>query len=67
MAIADDTEIRELDHRTSDGIEVKLLWSAGTQRVWLDVHDTRAGASFELDVEPGEALAAFRHPYAYAA
>jgi len=67
MATATDTEIRELDHRTSDGIDVTLLWSAETDRVWIDVRDGRAGSSFRLDVDPGEALDAFRHPYAYAA
>lgn len=67
MSTATETAIRELDHRTSDGIDVRLLWSAVTDRVWIDVRDDRAGSSFELDVDPGQALQAFRHPYAYAA
>jgi hypothetical protein len=67
MTTATDTEIRELDHRRNDGIDVRLLWSAGTDRVWIDVRDGRAGSSFRLDVDPGEALYAFHHPYAYAA
>jgi hypothetical protein len=66
MRTATNTDIRELDHRTNDGIEVKLLWSAETDRIWIDVQDSRAGGSFELDVDPGEALRAFRHPYAFA-
>jgi hypothetical protein len=61
-----DPDIRELDHRTTDGIEVKLLWSAETDRIWIDVRDGLGGASFELEVDPGDALEAFRHPYAYA-
>jgi hypothetical protein len=65
MTTAPDTAIRELDQRTSDGIEVKLLWSAETDRVWIDVCDSREGASFELEVDPRDALEAFRHPYAY--
>lgn len=67
MNTAAETDIRELDQRSSDGIEVRLLWSASSDRVWIDVRDERLGGSFELDVEPGEALAAFHHPYAYAA
>ncbi len=61
-----DTAIRELDNRTTDGIDVKLLWSAKTDRVWIDVQDDSGGRSFELDVDPGDALEAFRHPFAYA-
>jgi hypothetical protein len=67
MAIAAHTDIRELDHRASDGIDVKLLWSVRTDRVWIDVRDSRGGHSFELEIEPRNALEAFRHPYAYAA
>ena len=66
MPATADTAIRELDHRTTDGIDVKLLWSAKTDRIWIDVQDNSGGRSFELDVDPGEALEAFRHPFAYA-
>jgi hypothetical protein len=44
--------IRELDHRTSGGIEVRLLWNPLTSRVAVAVEDTRTGESFELQV-PG--------------
>ncbi len=67
MCAAADSEARELDHRESDGIDVKLLWSARTDQVWVAVRDERAGTSFRLEVEPGDALTAFRHPYAYVA
>ena len=60
------TAVRELDRRTNDGIDVSLLWSPRTNRVWVAVENDRAGESFELDVEPGEALVAFHHPYIYA-
>lgn len=62
-----DTTIRELDSRSTDGIDVRLLWSPQTDRIWIDVRDRRLGGSFRLEVEPSEGLAAFRHPYAYAA
>jgi hypothetical protein len=59
-------EVRELDRRTCDGIDVRLLWSPHTDRVIVAVNDRRAGESFEFDADPGDALAAFRHPYVYA-
>lgn len=66
MSTAAETDVRELDHRSNDGIDVRLLWSSRDGRVWIEVHDGRSGESFELDVAPGNALAAFHHPYAYA-
>ena len=66
MSTAAEAEMRELDHRRNDGIDVRLLWSARPDRVWIDVRDDRLGGSFRVEVDPGEALAAFRHPYAYA-
>ena len=61
-----ETTIRELDHRNSDGIDVRLLWDAQTNRVWIAVEDERLGGSQTFAVDDAEALAAFRHPYAYA-
>jgi hypothetical protein len=61
-----DTEMRELDHRSSDDIEVTLLWSARTNRVFVSVLERRTEALFRFEVAPREALSAFRHPYAYA-
>ena len=58
--------IRELDRRTGDGIDVRLLWNADTDRVVVSVHDARTVESFELEVAAGDALFAFQHPYAYA-
>lgn len=61
-----EIEVRELASRTGDGIHVALLWNSQTNRVFVAVEDERSGESFELDVEPADALAAFHHPYAYA-
>lgn len=58
--------IRELDHRYSDGIDVRLLWNSGTDRVIVRVDDERLGESFELEVDGADALDAFQHPYVYA-
>jgi hypothetical protein len=61
------TEVRELDRRTSDGIDVQLLWNPRTDRVSIAVEDGRSGEQFEVAVAASEALTAFHHPYAYAA
>ncbi len=58
---------REIAHRASDGLEVALLWSKATGRVTLSVTDVRNGDFFELPVEREQALAAFHHPFAFAA
>jgi hypothetical protein len=58
--------IRELDHRSNDGIDVTLLWDSDTKRVSIEVDDHRTGESFELEVDPADALTAFHHPFAYA-
>lgn len=60
--------IRELDHRVSDGIEVRLLWRPHDDVVLVAVSDARSGESFAIEVRDGEkALEVFNHPYAYAA
>lgn len=59
---------RELDSRTADGIEVRLLWCQNDGHVKVAVTDTKTGEAFELAVRNGErALEVFHHPYAYAA
>jgi hypothetical protein len=60
------TPIRELDHRSEDGIDVTLLWDSRNNRVFLRVVDLRLDESLEFDVVAGDARYAFRHPYAYA-
>lgn len=57
---------RELDRRTSDGIEVTLLWNVQTKGVFVLVAE-REGTMFEFEVPPADALEAFHHPYSYAA
>jgi hypothetical protein len=59
---------RELDRRTSNGIEVRLLWSQADGHVTVAVTDTKTDEAFELTVREGErALEVFHHPYAYVA
>jgi hypothetical protein len=60
--------VRELDRRSNDGIDVRLLWNSLTNRVSVVVEDQRTAEFFELPaVDPEDALIAFHHPYAYAA
>lgn len=61
----DHREVRELDRRSCDGIDVTLLWSARTDTVFVAVENARTDEAFRLNVEPAEALDAFHHPYAY--
>jgi hypothetical protein len=61
-----DKTIRELDRRSSAGINVRLLWNSAANQVVVAVHDTRTDETFEIPVEAADALLAFRHPFAYA-
>lgn len=60
-------ERRELAQRTSDGIEVTLLWTESTNLVTIAVVDMRSAEELEFEVDGSLALDAFNHPYAYAA
>ena len=57
----------ELANRSSDGVEVTLLWSQsdGIDELVVCVSDIRAGAYFEIPAEPGSALDVYYHPFAY--
>jgi hypothetical protein len=59
--------LRELDHRVSDGIDVRLLWRPHDDRAIVTVSDAKTGGSFTLEVADDQrALDVFHHPYAYA-
>jgi hypothetical protein len=57
----------ELAVRQSDGLAVSLLWSKATGHVKVAVVDAHLDEQFEFHVAGAEALAAFDHPFAYAA
>ena len=60
--------MRELDSRSADGIQVRLLWSEDDGRVVVAVADAKSGDGFSIEVSAGDnALDVFHHPYAYAA
>ena len=57
---------RELAYRSTNGIDVFLLWCPADDSLAVVVIDENAD-SFELVVAPSEALDVFEHPYAHAA
>ena len=59
--------LRELDHRSSNGIDVRLMWSEHDGRVHVAVTDNKTGEAFTVEVREGESAAnVFQHPFAYA-
>ena len=66
-ASATYTDWRELASRDTDGLEISLLWSKSADRVKVLVVDSRLEDEFQLDVAGADALAAFYHPFAFAA
>jgi antirestriction protein ArdC len=67
MTATTTNPMRELDHRHSDGIDVRLLWSQGDNKVHVAVSDRKTGEAFVVEVREGESAAQiFQHPFAYA-
>ncbi|HWC27070.1 MAG TPA: hypothetical protein VG474_10855 [Solirubrobacteraceae bacterium] len=67
-AVAVVGALREVDARSGDGLDVRLLWDPITDRMRVTVDDARTHERLELDVREDErALDVFRHPLAYAA
>ena len=65
---ATQSAVRELDHRSTDGLEVTLFWDPEQDLASVAVVDTKTEDAFVIDVGDDEnALDVFRHPYAYAA
>jgi hypothetical protein len=57
---------QELAYRSTNGIDVFLLWCPADDSLAVVVIDENAD-SFELVVDAAQALDVFEHPYAYAA
>jgi hypothetical protein len=58
---------RELDHRVSDGIDVRLLWRADDDSLFVEVADAKTGERFSFEVrDRARVQHAFQHPFAYA-
>jgi hypothetical protein len=67
MATTALNDWRELAQRTTDGLEVTLLWSKSHDRVKVAVADNKTGDEFEFEVAGANALSAFYHPFVFAA
>jgi hypothetical protein len=67
MCTTSEITIRELDRRSTGGIDVRLLWNPRKNSVLVAVDDERSGDRFAFEVDGADALEAFQHPYAYAA
>lgn len=67
MPTHSNSPLRELDHRISDGIDVRLLWRPHDDRALVAVSDARTGEAFTIEVAPHQrVLDVFHHPFAYA-
>ena len=57
----------ELAHRSSDDLDVTLVWvhGAGRNTAVVCVCDQREGAYFEIPTEAYRALEVYDHPFAY--
>jgi len=61
------TKRTELAQRTSDGLEVTLVWvhGDGEDAAVVGVYDSRGEAYFEIPAERHLALDVYYHPFAY--
>jgi hypothetical protein len=59
--------MRELAHRSADGVDVTLVWvrSYAADETIVFVNDHREGTYFEIPTEPQLALDVYYHPFAY--
>jgi hypothetical protein len=66
-SLADQVELRELNHRYHDGILVQLLWDSELKQVYLRIEDHKTGSQpLFFPVRDDEAKDAFAHPFIYA-
>jgi hypothetical protein len=57
----------ELASRSSDGLDVTLVWAnrGGRDEVVVRVADFKEAAYFEIPAEPARALDVYYHPFVY--
>jgi hypothetical protein len=61
-----EPRIVDLANRHSEDVDVVLLWSRLSGRVWVRVTHRRSGRTARIDATPANALDVFEHPFAYA-
>ena len=59
------TPLRELAHRTTDGIDVTLMWDPVDDRAFVAVVDMKNGIVFDVEVGDENPMHVYNHPYAY--
>lgn len=57
--------VRELDYRSMDGLEVRLLWDSRENTTWLEVTDSKDDVRFNVEVPHELANKAFHHPFTF--
>jgi hypothetical protein len=62
----DESGARELCRRTTDGIEVQLVWEPATESLAVIVENREAGEWLEVPVGDADPMDVFHHPYFYA-
>jgi hypothetical protein len=58
--------LRELAHRSSNGVDVTMLWDPATDQVRVAVVDFEIGEAFDVLVADANPMDVFNHPYFYA-
>jgi hypothetical protein len=58
---------RELAHRSTDGLEVTLLWDPVDDDLTVRVEDRRSGDVYQVPVGNASPLEVFEHPFGYLA
>lgn len=64
MTTTAQTDIRELAHRSSNGVDVRLLWDASAGGCFVTVVDLSTLEAFEIAVGDRSPMDVFHHPYA---
>ena len=57
--------IVDLADRHTDDLDVVLMWSRNSGRVWVNVTHRSSGRTARIDAAPAKALEVFEHPFAY--
>jgi hypothetical protein len=66
MATTTTAHLRELDRRSTGGVEVALLWNRLDSSVIVSMANAARGMHAQFTAEPATARDAFNHPYPYA-
>ena len=59
------TPLRELAHRSDDGIDVTMMWDPARDAAVVFVVDHKRGDAFEIEVGDANPMHVFHHPYVY--